>query len=153
MGEISQRLAALGIRLPEAAAPVANYVGWVRQGHLVFTAGQLPLENGALKYSGIVGMDVSLADAAAAARLCALNCIAQGAAAAGRVDNIRRVLKLVGFVRCSPDFTQQPQVLNGASDLMVEVFGEAGRHARSAVGVSALPLGACVEVEAVFEVA
>ncbi len=153
MGEVSERLAELGITLPAVAAPVANYVGWVRHGDLVFTAGQLPLENGELKHAGIVGEDVTVEEAAAAARLCALNCIAQGAAAAGGVDNIRRVLKIVGFVRCRPDFTQQPQVLNGASELMVEVFGEAGRHARSAVGVSALPLGACVEVEAVFEVA
>jgi enamine deaminase RidA (YjgF/YER057c/UK114 family) len=153
MGEISARLQALGISLPPAAAPVANYVGWVRHGDLVFTAGQLPFDaSGELRHTGVVGADVSVETAAAAARLCALNCIAQAAAAAGGVDGIRRVLKLVGFVRSAPDFAGQPQVLNGASDLMVEIFGEAGRHARSAVGVSALPMGACVEVEAVFEV-
>ena len=149
----SERLAELGLRLPPAAAPVANYVGWVRHGHLVFTAGQLPFdENGTLQSPGKVGVDVDIATAQAAARLCALNCIAQAAAAANGVDNITRVLKVTGFVNAAPDFRDHPAVINGASDLMVDIFGEAGRHARAAVGASSLPLNACVEVEAVFAV-
>ena len=153
MGKIADRLKELNIELPQAAAPVANYVGWVRAGNLIFTAGQIPLKDGKPVCTGKVGADVSIEEAEEAARLCAINAIAQAAAALdGDLDRIVRVVKLTGFVNADNDFTQHPQVVNGASGLMVEVFGEAGRHARSAVGSSSLPLDVTVEVEAVFEV-
>ncbi len=153
MGNITDRLAELGIEIPPAAAPVANYVGWVVSGNLIFTAGQLPLVDGGLTCTGRAGEAVSVEQAAAAARICAINAIAQASAALdGDLDRIVRVVKLTGFVSSGPDFTEHPAVVNGASDLMVEVFGDAGRHARSAVGVSSLPLDATVEVEAVFEI-
>lgn len=153
MGKIADRLKELNIELPQAAAPVANYVGWVRAGNLIFTAGQIPLKDGKPVCTGKAGADVSIEEAEEAARLCAINAIAQAAAALdGDLDRIVRVVKLTGFVNANNDFTQHPQVVNGASNLMVEVFGEAGRHARSAVGSSSLPLDVTVEVEAVFEV-
>ncbi len=153
MGKITDRLAELGIDIPPAAAPVANYVGWVVSGSLIFTAGQLPLVDGALTCKGRAGEAVSVERAAEAARICAINAIAQASAALdGDLDRIVRVVKLTGFVNAGPDFTDHPAVVNGASDLMVEVFGDAGRHARAAVGVSSLPLDATVEIEAVFEI-
>jgi len=153
MGKVEDRLRQLGIELPEAAAPVANYVGWVRSGMLIFTAGQIPVVDGKPRYRGKAGVDVSIEEAADAARLCAINAISQArAATGGDLERIARVVKLTGFVNCNGDFTAHPQVINGASDLMVEVFGEAGRHARSAVGASSLPLDVTCEVEAVFEV-
>ncbi len=153
MGKIADRLKELNIELPQAAAPVANYVGWVRAGNLIFTAGQIPLKDGKPVCTGKAGADVSIEEAEEAARLCAINAIAQAAAALdGDLDRIVRVVKLTGFVNADNDFTQHPQVVNGASNLMVEVFGEAGRHARSAVGSPSLPLDVTVEVEAVFEV-
>jgi len=152
-GKIDARLKELGIDIPDAAAPVANYVGWVVSGNLIFTAGQLPLVDGALACKGRAGKAVPVERAAEAARICAVNAIAQAAAALdGDLDRIVRVVKLTGFVNAGPDFTDHPAVVNGASDLMVEVFGDAGRHARAAVGVSSLPLDATVEVEAVFEI-
>ena len=148
-----QRLANLGIILPAAAKAVANYVGWVKSGNLVFISGQLALVQGVLMHPGLVGGNVSIDDAKAAARLCAVNIIAQARdACGGDLERVSRVLKLTGFVAADSTFTQHPAIVNGASDLMVECFGEAGRHARAAVGVSSLPLGACVEVEAVFEI-
>jgi enamine deaminase RidA (YjgF/YER057c/UK114 family) len=153
-GRIEQHLKTLGIALPAAASPVANYVPWVRTGSLVFVSGQLPLENGTLVRTGLLGAGVSAEEGYAAARLCALNLIAQVRAACdGDLDRVTRVVKLTGFVACTPGFTEHPQVINGASDLMVKVFGDAGRHARAAVGAPALPRNASVEVEAVFEVA
>ncbi len=153
MGKVEDRLRQLGIELPEAAAPVANYVGWVRSGKLIFTAGQIPVVDGKPRYTGKAGVDVSIEEAADAARLCAINAISQArAATGGDLERIARVVKLTGFVNCNGDFTAHPQVINGASGLMVEVFGEAGRHARSAVGASSLPLNVTCEVEAVFEV-
>ncbi len=153
MGRINDRLAKLGIEIPPAAAPVANYVGWVVSGNLIFTAGQLPLVDGKLACKGRAGEVIPVERAAEAARTCAINAIAQASAALdGNLDRIVRVVKLTGFVNSGPDFTDHPAVLNGASDLMVEVFEDAGRHARSAVGVSSLPLDATVEVEAVFEI-
>ncbi len=153
MGKIADRLKKLNIELPQAAAPVANYVGWVHTGNLIFTAGQIPLREGKPVCTGKAGADVSIEEAEEAARLCAINAIAQAAAALdGDLDRIVRVVKLTGFVNANNDFTQHPRVVNGASNLMVEVFGEAGRHARSAVGSSSLPLDVTVEVEAVFEV-
>ena len=153
MGKIADRLKELNIELPQAAAPVANYVGWVRTGNLIFTAGQIPLKDGKPVCTGKAGADVSIEEAEEAARLCAINAIAQAAAALdGDLDRIVRVVKLTGFVNANNDFTQHTRVVNGASNLMVEVFGEAGRHARSAVGSPSLPLDVTVEVEAVFEV-
>ena len=152
-GKIDARLAELGIALPEAAAPVANYVAYVVSGNVVHVAGQLPVENGELKYAGAVGGEVSVEDGAAAARLCALNVIAQvKAACGGDLDRVARVLKLNGFVNAPAGFTDQPKVVNGASDLMVDVFGEAGRHARSAIGMGSLPFDASVEIDAMVEI-
>ena len=152
-GKIDARLAELGITLPEAAAPVANYVAYVVSGNVVHVAGQLPLENGELKYAGTVGDEVSVEAGAAAARLCALNVIAQiKAACGGDLDRVTRVLKLNGFVNAPARFKDQPRVVNGASDLMVDVFGEAGRHARSAIGMGSLPFDASVEIDAMVEI-
>lgn len=152
-GKVETQLNALGIKLPEATAPVANYVPFVKTGNLVFVSGQLPMKDGALQNKGLVGADVSVADAAGAARLCAINLIAQAkVACGGDLDRIKRVVKLTGFVASGPEFTDHPKVVNGASDTMVEVFGDAGRHSRAAVGSSSLPLGAAVEVEAIFEI-
>jgi len=153
MGKIDNRLKELGIELPQAAAPVANYLGFVQTGNLVFTAGQVPLKDGKFQYQGVVGKDVSVEDATAAARLCAINIISQiKAACDGDLDRVVRCVKLVGFVNGVPEFEGQPTVINGASDLMVEVFGDKGKHARSAVGAGSLPLNVSVEIEGIFEV-
>jgi enamine deaminase RidA (YjgF/YER057c/UK114 family) len=154
MGQIDRRLAELGIVLPVPAKPVANYVGWVKTGNLVFTSGQVTLSDGKLLYQGKVGADISLEDAQKAARLCAINIISQlRDACGGDLDRVVRVVKVVGFVNAVPDFADQPKVVNGASDLLVEVFGERGKHARSAVGAGSLPLNVAVEVEAIAEIA
>lgn len=149
---IEQRLAALGLALPRAAAPVAAYVPVVEAGGLAHVSGQLPFIGGEL-VSGKLGADVDLERGVAAAKACGLMILAQLEAAGIGLDRVARVVKLGAFVNCTPDFTQQPQVANGASELMVAVFGEAGRHARAAVGVPALPLGAAVEVDAIFALA
>jgi len=148
---VQQRLGELGIALPEVAVPVANYVPATRSGNYIYTSGQLPLVEGALAATGQLGPESSVDDAAAAARICALNAIAAAAGAAGGVDNLARAVKVTGFVSSSADFFSHPQVVNGASDLLAEVFGSP--HARSAVGVAALPLDASVEVEVIFELA
>ena len=147
-----QRLAALGLDVPDVVPPVAAYVPAAISGSLVFTAGQLPLRAGELIAEGVVGQAVTPDEAAMCAQQCALNAIAAVKAEIGDLDRVRRVVKVVVFVASAPDFTGQPQVANGASELLGEVFGEAGKHARSAVGVAALPLGAPVEVELVVEV-
>ena len=147
-----QRLADLGITLPAVAAPVAAYIPAVQTGPLVYTSGQLPLVDGALPRTGKVGAEVSPEDAAADARQCALNALAAIDALVG-LDAVTRIVKVVGFVASAPEFTGQPGVVNGASELFGEVFGDAGVHARSAVGVAELPLGAPVEVEVIAEVA
>lgn len=153
-GTIDARLAELGIDVPEAAAPVANYVGFVQTGNLVFVSGQVTLKDGSPQYIGKLGDSISVEDGQAAARLCAINIIAQvKAACGGDLDRVQRVVKLGGFVNSTADFTDQPKVINGASDLMVEVFGDKGRHARAAVSAGSLPLGVSVEVEAVVEIA
>ena len=147
----SARLAELGIELPPVAAPVAAYVPAIRVGNQVWTSGQLPFVDGELTATGKVGGSVSPEDAAAAARTAALNAIAAAADVAGGIDEIRRILKVVVFVASAPDFTGQPAVANGASTLLGDVFGDAGQHVRSAVGVAALPLDAAVEVELIVE--
>ncbi len=152
-GRIEARLGELGLVLPQATAPVANYRPWTRSGALLFISGQVPLQEGRIAVTGRLGETVSVEEGQRAARLCALNILAQAKAALGDLDRVRQLLKLGGFVACTPDFTDHPRVVNGASDLMVEVFGDAGRHARFAVGCPSLPLGAAVEVEAIFEVA
>ena len=147
------RLAALGVELPAPVAPVANYVPFVRTGPYLYISGQVSLDaTGGVR--GVVGEGLDLAAGQAAARLCGINLIAQmKAALEGDLTRVRRVIKLAGFVQAGPDFFDIPKVVNGCSDLMVEVFGDAGRHARSAVGVAELPLGAPVEVELVVELA
>ncbi|MEQ9111165.1 MAG: RidA family protein [Rhodospirillaceae bacterium] len=150
---IEARLTELGLSLPEASAPVANYVPFAVSGSLVFISGQLPMKDGKLLFYGKVGDDVSVGEAVICARQSALNIIAQlKSACDGDLDRVKRIIKLGGFVAGSPDFTEHPKVINGASDLMVAVFGDAGRHARAAVGCPSLPLDAPVEVEAVVEI-
>lgn len=152
-GRIDARLKSLTIDLPPAAPAVANYVPFVQTGNLVFVSGQLPMEGGKPAIVGRLGDGVATEDGVRAARLCALNLLAQvKAACGGDLDRVRRVVRLVGFVACTPDFTDQPKVVNGASDLMVEILGDAGRHARAAVGAPSLPLNASVEIEGVFEI-
>jgi enamine deaminase RidA (YjgF/YER057c/UK114 family) len=146
------RLAALGLALPPVAVPLAAYVPAVRSGQYVYTAGQLPLADGQLLMTGRVGAQVSVEEAAALARTCALNALAAVASVTGGLAAVSRIVKIVGFVASDPSFTGQPLVVNGASELMLEVFGDAGRHARSAVGVAVLPLDAPVEIELIAEV-
>src|ERR1700728_2146685 len=148
----SERLAELGLTLPPVATPQAAYVPAVRTGAYVYVSGQVPVVDGKLPATGKVGAEVSPADAAGLARICVLNAIAAAAAAAGGLDRIRRIVKVVGFVASAPGFNGQPLVVNGASELLLAVFGEEGRHARSAVGVAELPLDAPVEVELIAEV-
>jgi enamine deaminase RidA (YjgF/YER057c/UK114 family) len=145
------RLRELGLELPAVPEPAGAYVPATRTANLIFTAGQLPLENGELRMTGKVGDAVSADEAYEAARLCALNALAAAAAGAGRLNGISRVVKVTGFVASAPGFNAQPRVVNGASDLIGELFGEAGLHARSAVGVAELPLDAPVEVELIVE--
>jgi enamine deaminase RidA (YjgF/YER057c/UK114 family) len=152
MATPEERLTELGHELPEVPKPVAAYVPAVRSGTQVFTAGQLPMRNGTLLMSGKVGGEISLDQAADCAQQCALNALAAVKAEVGDLSEVRRVVKVVVFVASTPDFTGQPQVANGASQLLGEVFGDAGRHARSAVGVPVLPLDAPVEVELLVEV-
>lgn len=153
MGQIDKRLAELGITLPVPAKPVANYVGWVRTGNLVYTAGQVPLKDGKIEFQGKLGKDYTVEQGAQAARICAINVVAQlKDAVGGDLDRIKRIVKVVGFVNGVPDFVDHPKVINGASDLIVEIFGDKGKHARSAVGSGSLPVNVAVEVEAVAEV-
>lgn len=153
MGVVDERLAELGLVLPEAPAPAANYVPFTVHAGIVHVSGQLPMRDGAVAIRGKLGAGVSLEQGQEAARLCALAILAQArAACAGDLDRIRRVLRVGGFVASAPGFTDQPKVINGASDLLVAVLGDAGRHARAAVGVAVLPLDAAVEVDAVLAI-
>ena len=152
MNTPEDRIEELGLTLPDVVPPVAAYVPAVRSGQHVFTAGQLPMREGALMSTGKVGAEVSEAEATAAAQQCALNALAAVRSVVGELSAVKRVVKVVVFVASTPDFTAQPKVANGASELLGEVFGEAGVHARSAVGVAVLPLDAPVEVELVVEV-
>ena len=152
-GTIDKKLTDLGITLPTPAAPIANYVATVRSGNLITVSGQLCFgDEGKLVATGQLGGGVSLEDGQKAARACAINLIAQVKAAVGDLDKVVRVVRLGGFINSAPGYADGPKVMNGASDLMVEVFGDKGRHARSTVGVSALPANAAVEVEGLFEV-
>ena len=147
------RLAELGITIPEVVPPVAAYVPAVVTGRYVYTSGQLPMRDGAMIAEGLVGADVDPEIAKDCARQCAINALAAARSVVGSLDRVTQVVKVVGFVASAPGFTGQPAVVNGASELLLEIFGDAGRHSRSAVGVSALPVNAPVEVEMVLEVA
>ena len=153
-GMIESKLTELGLTLPALAAPIANYVGFVRTGDLLFVSGQLCLgADGKLVAKGKLGAEVSIEDGQKAARVCAVNLLAQIKAAVGDLDRVVRVVRLGGFISSVPSFLDGPKVMNGASDLMVTVFGDKGRHARTTIGVAVLPLDAAVEVEGLFEVA
>jgi enamine deaminase RidA (YjgF/YER057c/UK114 family) len=152
MSTPEERLAGLGLAVPEVAKPVAAYVPALRSGNYVFTSGQLPMREGQLITTGKVGGEVTAEEAVECARQCALNAIAAVRAEIGELSNVKRIVKVVAFVASTPDFTGQPGVANGASELFGEVFGEVGQHARSAVGVPVLPLDAPVEVELIVEV-
>ena len=153
-GRISARLKELGIVLPTPPAPQGSYLPWVKSGPFLFMSGQITMGQNGLEYLGTLGLDFNLDWGRRAARLAAVNVLAQAAVALeGNLDRITRVVKVTGFVNAAPGFHQHPEVINGASDLFVEVFGELGRHARSAVGCSSLPRGAAVEIEAIFAIA
>ena len=150
---IEDRLSKRGITLPVAAAPAANYVPFTVSGNILYLSGQLPIENGKVAVTGLVGGDIDVAGAQRAAELCAINILAQAKAALnGDLGRIRRVLKLNAFVASAPDFTEQHLAINGASNLIAEILGDAGKHARAAVGVAALPLNASVEIDAIIEI-
>jgi enamine deaminase RidA (YjgF/YER057c/UK114 family) len=149
---IEARLAELGITLPSPTAPLANYVPYTKSGQLVVISGQIPLVDGKLMCTGKLGAEVTVAQGKAAARQCLINVLVHLKAAAGDLGRVKRVLRLGGFIACLPEFTQHAVVMNGASDLAVEIFGDAGRHARSTIGVPSLPADASVEVEGMFEV-
>jgi enamine deaminase RidA (YjgF/YER057c/UK114 family) len=149
---IEEKLQSLGIHLPTPPAPAGSYVPVVVAGNLAFVAGQIPLEAGQVKFRGKLGVDVSVEAGQQAARLCTINALAQLKVALGSLDRIKRVVKVTGFVGCDPSFADQPRVVNGASDLLVQVFGDRGKHARAAVGVASLPMDSAVEVEFIVEV-
>ncbi|WEJ11391.1 RidA family protein [Sinorhizobium prairiense] len=151
--EIETRLTELGIVLPQAVAPVANYVPYVVSGSMLYISGQLPMENGKVAVTGHVGKDVDVAGGQRAAELCAINILAQAKAALGDLGRIRRLVKINGFVASTPDFVEQHLVINGASNLLANALGEAGKHARAAVGMASLPFNAAVEIDAVIEIA
>ena len=149
---VEETLASMGLTLPDASRPLASYVPAIRAGGLVFCSGQLPMQNGELMCRGQVGAEVTEREAYDAARAAALNCLAAIKSVIGDLDSIARVVKVTGYVNSGTGFTAQPSVINGASDLLVDVFGERGRHARAAIGVFGLPLGAAVEIEMIVEV-
>ena len=152
--DIASKLEELGFSLPQVAAPAANYVPYVISGNMVFVSGQIPFLNGEKMHLGRVGEDLSTDDGVKAAQACALNILAQvNEAVGGDFSKVRRCVKLGGFVNCTPDFTDQPVVINGASNLIADAMGDAGKHARFAVGAPSLPLGVAVEIDAVFEIA
>ena len=152
MGNVENKLKQIGLNLPEAPKPVAAYVPAKQVGKLVFTAGQLPMVSGELISKGLLGKDVEVEEANKAARICTLNALAAIKSIIGDLDRIKQIVRVVGYVASVPTFTQQPAVVNGASELLLEIFGEAGKHARSAVGMAVLPLNASVEIELTIEV-
>ncbi len=147
-----ERLNEMGLEIPELPEPVASYLPGVKGGSFLFISGQLPADDEGIRYSGQVGTDVTVEEGYAAAQMCALRCLSVISAEVGELSKVKRVVKLTGFVSSGPDFVDHPKVVNGASDLLVEVFGDVGKHARAAVGMSSLPLGAAVEVEMIVEV-
>jgi len=149
---IEDKLTALGIALPAPPASAGSYVPVIVAGKLAFVAGQIPVQDGQIKYKGKVGKDLSIEAGQLAARLCTINALAQLKHALGSLDRILRFVKVTGYVNCDPSFTDQPKVVNGASDFLVQVFGDNGKHARAAVGVSSLPIGSAVEVEFIAEI-
>jgi enamine deaminase RidA (YjgF/YER057c/UK114 family) len=152
-GTVEQRLTDMGIKLPKPAAPAANYIPFITTGKMIFVSGQITMLDGELQYLGKIGDTLSADDGYNAARICAINLIAQVKEACfGDLDRVTQVVKLGGFVNCTPDFTDQPKVINGASDLIAKAFGDSGQHARFAVGAPSLPLGVAVEVDGVFEI-
>jgi enamine deaminase RidA (YjgF/YER057c/UK114 family) len=152
MGKVENRLSELGLVLPGAPKPVAAYIPAKQSGKLVFTAGQLPMVNGELISKGFLGQEVAIEDANKAAQVCTLNALAAIKGVIGDLDRIKQIVRVVGYVASIPTFTQQPAVVNGASELLLEIFGDAGKHARSAVGMAVLPLNASVEIELTVEV-
>ena len=152
-GKVDQRLAELGVELPDAPAPAANYVPYTISGNQLIVSGQITMGPNGLEYVAKLGADADVETGQAAARLCAINILAQAKAALGDLDRITQVLKIQGFVNATPDFTQHPAVINGASDFLVEVLGDTGKHARAAVGMGSLPLGVAVEIDAIIEFA
>ncbi|MCF3935760.1 RidA family protein [Acuticoccus sp. M5D2P5] len=151
-GTVEDKLKSLGVSLPPAAKPAGSYVPVVQSGNLLFISGQIPMGPDGLQYIGKCGAGMSVEDAQAAAKMCALNILGQVKGAVGSLDKVARIVKLNGFVNSTPDFPDHPKVINGASDFFVEVFGEKGQHARAAVGVANLPFGVAVEVEAIVEI-
>ncbi|MDW7675551.1 MAG: RidA family protein [Bacillota bacterium] len=149
---IEEKLAELGIDIPEVPTPVAAYVPAIQIGDLIYTSGQIPFVKGELKYKGKVGVDLSVEEAYEAAKACAINCIAAVKSIIEDLDEIEQIVKVTGYVNCSPDFAMQPQVVNGASEILGQLFEEAGKHARAAVGVSSLPLNAAVEVDMIVKI-
>jgi enamine deaminase RidA (YjgF/YER057c/UK114 family) len=152
MGKVESKLSELKLLLPDAPKPVAAYIPAKQTGNLVFTAGQLPMVNGELISKGLLGQDVEIDEANKAARICTLNALAATKGVIGDLDRIKQIVRVVGYVASVPTFTQQPAVVNGASELLLEIFGENGKHARSAVGMAVLPLNASVEIELTVEV-
>jgi enamine deaminase RidA (YjgF/YER057c/UK114 family) len=152
MGKVESKLSELKLSLPEAPKPVAAYIPAKQTGNLVFTAGQLPMVNGELISKGLLGQDVEIDEANKAARICTLNALAAIKGVIGDLDRIKQIVRVVGYVASVPTFTQQPAVVNGASELLLEIFGENGKHARSAVGMAVLPLNASVEIELTVEI-
>ena len=152
MGKIEEKLNSLGIQLPEPAKPLAAYIPAKQTGNLVFTAGQLPLVDGNLTATGHLGKDIDVETAKAAARICVINALSAVKGVIGDLDKIKQVVRVVGYVASVPTFTQQPAVVNGASEFLLEVFGDKGKHARSAVGMAVLPLNAAVEIELTVEI-
>jgi enamine deaminase RidA (YjgF/YER057c/UK114 family) len=152
MGKVESRINGLNLSLPEAPKPVAAYIPAKQTGKLVFTAGQLPMVNGELISKGLLGQDVEIDEAKKAAKICTLNALAAIKGVIGDLDRIKQIVRVVGYVASVPNFTQQPAVVNGASELLLEIFGENGKHARSAVGMAVLPLNASVEIEITVEV-
>lgn len=149
---IEDKLKELGLSIPEVPKPLAAYIPGIKCGNLIFTSGQVPLANGQLKYKGKVGLDISDEDAKMAAQTCILNCLGVVKSLIGDLDKVKRIIKLVAFVNCTDNYTAQPAIANGASELLVKLFDENGKHARSAVGVCGLPLGAPVEIELIVEI-
>ena len=152
MSNVESRLKSLGIVLPNAARPVASYIPAKKVGNLIFTSGQLPMVNGELISKGLLGLSVEIEEANMAAKICTLNALAAIKNLIGDLDKIQQIVKVTGYVACVPTFTEQPAVVNGASEFLLELFGESGKHARSAVGMSSLPLNSSVEIELTVEV-